>query len=85
MSVTREDVHQLVDAVPEKALPEVEAYLRAYTHTTEDTRAERLAEAGLLEEPGPLTTAPPDPERLVVARRHAGQGKPLSEFVSENR
>jgi hypothetical protein len=31
MAVTRDDVHQLVDAVPEEALPEVEDYLRSYT------------------------------------------------------
>jgi hypothetical protein len=85
MAVTRYDVHQLVDAVPEEALPEVEDYLRSYTHPAGGTLAERLAEAGLLEDPGPRATPRPDPERLAVARRHAGEGKPLSEFVSENR
>jgi hypothetical protein len=56
MPVTRDDVHQLVDAVPEDALPEVDAYLRAYTHPAGTTLAERLSEAGVLEDPGPLAT-----------------------------
>jgi hypothetical protein len=85
MAVTRDDVHQLVDVMPDDALPEVDAYLRAYTNPAGNTLAERLAEAGLLEDPGPLTTPRPDPERLALARRHAGEGKPLSQFVSENR
>lgn len=85
MTVSRDDVHRLVDAVPAEALPEVDAYLRAYAEPIGRSLERRLADAGLLEEPEPLTKPVPDIERLTEARRHAGQGKPLSEFVSENR
>lgn len=85
MTVTRDDVHHLVDAVPAEALPEVDAYLRAYAGPAGRSLERRLADAGLLEEPEPLTAPLPDAERLSEARRRAGQGKPLSEFVSESR
>lgn len=46
---------------------------------------ERLAKAGLLADPvGPPRTRP-DPERVAEARKAAGRGKPLSDFVSEGR
>lgn len=46
---------------------------------------ERLARAGLLLETRPVDHEPPDPEELARAGRAAGQGTPLSDFVSEGR
>jgi hypothetical protein len=46
---------------------------------------ERLRLAGLLDEPPRSTLRPPSPEALAKARRAAGRGKSLSEYVSEGR
>ena len=46
---------------------------------------ERLARAGLLATPAGTRPVPPDPERLERARRAAGNGRSLSELVSEGR
>lgn len=46
---------------------------------------ERLRRAGLLHEPPRLDRVHQDPELLAQARRAAGRGKSLSEYVSEGR
>jgi plasmid stability protein len=48
------------------------------------TRA-RLARAGLLHVPTGRPVKPPSPKRLAAARRAAGAGRPLSEYVSDGR
>jgi plasmid stability protein len=50
----------------------------------ERTRA-RLARAGLLHVPKGTPVKPPSPKRLARARRAAGAGRPLSEYVSDGR
>ena len=45
---------------------------------------ERLRRAGILVEPGPPVRRP-DPDAVAAARRRAGGGKPLSDWVSEGR
>ncbi|HEU0104444.1 MAG TPA: Arc family DNA-binding protein [Mycobacteriales bacterium] len=46
---------------------------------------ERMSRAGLLEEPAPRRVQRPSQEELQTARRAAGEGRPLSDFVSEGR
>jgi hypothetical protein len=46
---------------------------------------ERLARAGLLEEPRPVRTTRPDPAAVREAKAAAASGTPLSELVSEGR
>lgn len=46
---------------------------------------ERLARAGLLATSPPSRTRRPDPERVARARAAAGRGRPLSEYVSDDR
>lgn len=45
----------------------------------------RLARAGLLADPAPASGRRPDPDLLARARRRAGTGRPLAEFVAEGR
>lgn len=45
----------------------------------------KLARAGLLHVPGPRRASRPDPKLLARARKAAGKGTPLSDFVSEGR
>lgn len=46
---------------------------------------ERLAQAGLLADVGPLRRSQPDAAAFARARAKAGQGTPLSDIVSEER
>jgi antitoxin (DNA-binding transcriptional repressor) of toxin-antitoxin stability system len=46
---------------------------------------QRLADAGLLAKADPLDTEPPDPAAVAAARRRAGRGRPLSEYLSTDR
>lgn len=46
---------------------------------------ERLARAGILADPEPPPTEHVDPVELEAARKRAGRGKSLSEFVNEDR
>jgi hypothetical protein len=85
MSVTRDDVHRLVDAIPAGALPIIEPYLRRYAGVAGRSVEQQLADAGLLEEVEPLEAGSPDPAAVAAARRSAGQGKALAEYVVENR
>jgi hypothetical protein len=85
VSVTRDDVHRLVDDLPAEELPVVGAYLAEHAGPTSRGLEQRLADAGLLEELGPCTVTPPDPATVTAARERAGRGKPLSEYVSEGR
>jgi plasmid stability protein len=51
-----------------------------------DRLRERFRRAGILSEPGPpLHRRRQDPEVLARARAAAGNGKPLSDYVSEGR
>lgn len=83
--MTRDDVHRLVDAVPAEALPSIDAYLREYTGSPGRSVERQLADAGLLEELGSLGGDLPDPAAVQTARQHAGRGRSLSEYVTENR
>jgi hypothetical protein len=85
VSVTREDVHRLVDALPAEDLPAVGAYLAGHARRGSRGLEQRLADAGLLEELELSTVTPPDPAAVAAARERAGRGKPLSEYVSEGR
>jgi predicted transcriptional regulator len=46
---------------------------------------ERLARAGLLLTPQPVDFEPPSDEEVEAARREFAKGKPLSEYVVEER
>lgn len=46
---------------------------------------ERFRRAGLLEETPARPGASRDPARLAAARRNAGRGRPLSDYVIEDR
>lgn len=46
---------------------------------------ERLARAGLLDEPSGQAPRRPDARRVKAARARAGTGRPLSELVAEQR
>jgi hypothetical protein len=46
---------------------------------------ERFRRAGLWEEPLPRAAAPPDPDLVAAAGRRAGRGKPLSDYIVEDR
>jgi hypothetical protein len=46
---------------------------------------ERLARAGLLATPTPRSKPRPAAAQLAAARKRAGRGTPLSDFVSEGR
>jgi predicted transcriptional regulator len=46
---------------------------------------ERLARAGLLATPAPVDFEPPSDEEFEAARRAAGKGKSLSDYIIEER
>lgn len=46
---------------------------------------ERLARAGLLEPPTGVAPRRPDQARVAAARARAGEGRPLSDLVAEQR
>lgn len=85
MAVTRDEVHRLVDAVPVDALPSIDAYLREYTSSPRRSIERQLTDAGLLEELGSLGGDLPDSAAVRTARQHAGRGRSLSDYVTENR
>jgi prevent-host-death family protein len=51
----------------------------------EDAMRRRLSDAGLLESLSPVDEVEPDAAAREAASIRAGQGRPLSEYVSDNR
>lgn len=46
---------------------------------------ERLRAAGILEDPGAPALDEPDVDAVAAARRRAGRGRPLADFVADGR
>jgi len=63
----------------------VPASLAEHAEQTDERLRQRLADAGLLSAVTPIDAEPPDPAAVDAARRRAGHGRPLSEYVTTDR